>query len=119
MLLLSVRVKDIPAVPRDERIRVEDLGGGIKRAEVQYGFAQDAHIPAALALADAAGDITFRPMETTYFLGRERLIAQARPPMRRWRARLFAALSRNASGATDFFQLPPNRVVELGTQLEI
>jgi KUP system potassium uptake protein len=119
VLLLSVRVKDIPHVPREERITIEDLAAGVKRAEVRYGFAQDPHIPAALAQADARGEIEFKPMETTYFLGRERLIARKKPPMRRWRARLFAALSRNAAGATDFFQLPPNRVVELGTQLEI
>jgi len=119
VLLLSVRVKDIPHVPREDRITIENLTAGVKRAEVRYGFAQDPHIPAALAQADARGEIEFRPMETTYFLGRERLIARQKPPMRRWRARLFAALSRNAAGATDFFQLPPNRVVELGTQLEI
>jgi KUP system potassium uptake protein len=119
VLLLSVRVRDVPHVPREERISVTDLGAGIKRAEVRYGFAQDVHIPAALARADARGEIEFKPMETTYFLGRERLIARETPPMRRWRARLFAALSRNAAGATDFFMLPPNRVVELGTQLEI
>jgi KUP system potassium uptake protein len=65
------------------------------------------------------GLLEFKPMETTYFLGRERLIATRQPPMPRWRARLFAALSRNAAGATAFFQLPPNRVVELGAQLEI
>lgn len=119
VLLLSVRVKDIPHVPREERITIENLAAGVKRAEVRYGFAQDPHIPAALAQADAKGEIEFKPMETTYFLGRERLITRTKPPMRRWRARLFAALSRNAAGATDFFQLPPNRVVELGTQLEI
>ena len=119
VLLLSVRVQDIPYVARKDRIQVEDLGDGIRRAEVFYGFAQDPHIPAALAQADAKGLIDFKPMETTYFLGRERLIARKEPPMRRWRARLFAALSRNAAGATDFFELPPNRVVELGTQLEI
>ncbi|MFW6088356.1 MAG: potassium transporter Kup [Gemmatimonadota bacterium] len=119
VLLLSVRVAETPHVPRDERITIDNLAAGVKRAEVRYGFAQDPHIPAALAQADARGEIEFKPMETTYFLGRERLITRKKPPMRRWRARLFAALSRNATGATDFFQLPPNRVVELGTQLEI
>ncbi len=119
VLLLSVRVSDVPYVQREERITVEELGHGINRAEVRYGFAQDPHIPAALAQADVKERIDFKPMETTYFLGRERLISRPKPPMRRWRARLFAWLSRNAAGATDFFQLPPNRVVELGTQLEI
>ena len=86
---------------------------------IAYGFKQDPHIPAALANACAKGLLDFKPMETTYFLGRERLIAVKRPPMRLWRARLFVMLSRNSAGATDFFNLPPNRVVELGTQLEI
>lgn len=119
VLLLSVRVHEIPAVGREDRITVEDVGHGIQRAVVHYGFAQDPHIPAALALAKAKGLIEFKPMVTTYFLGQEHLIADPEPPMRLWRARLFAVLSRNAAGATDFFQLPPNRVVELGTQLKI
>lgn len=119
VLLLSVRVKDVPHVATENRITVEELGEGIQRAEVRYGFAQDPHVPAALAQADANGMLRFKPMETSYFLGREKLIARERPPMRAWRARLFSALSRNATGATDFFQLPPNRVVELGTQIEI
>jgi KUP system potassium uptake protein len=119
VLLLSVHVQDIPRVPKSERVTVEDLGKGLKSVEVNYGFAQNPHIPAALAQAASKDLCVFKPMETTYFLGRERLIAGKKAPMRRWRAILFAALSRNAAGATDFFQLPPNRVVELGTQLEI
>ncbi|MFQ5529015.1 MAG: potassium transporter Kup [Gemmatimonadota bacterium] len=119
VILLSVHTKDMPRVPREERVDVEELDGGIVRVAVYYGFTQDPHIPAALANACAKGLLDFKPMETTYFLGRERLIAVKKPPMRMWRARLFALLARNATGATDFFQLPPNRVVELGTQLEI
>lgn len=119
VLFLSVHVQDVPRVPRSDRITVEDLGNGLKSVEIHYGFAQNPHIPAALAQAAAKDLCVFKPMETTYFLGRERLIAKKKPPMRRWRALLFAMLSRNAAGATDFFQLPPNRVVELGTQLEI
>jgi KUP system potassium uptake protein len=119
VMLLSVQTKEVPRVPKSERIVVEELEMGIVRVEVAYGFTQDPHIPAALASADAKGLLDFKPMETTYFLGRERLIAVKQSTMKRWRARLFATLSRNSAGATDFFQLPPNRVVELGTQLEI
>jgi KUP system potassium uptake protein len=119
VFLLSVETQDVPHVPREERVQVEEIGAGIKSVRVSYGFAQDPHIPAALAHAASEGLLTFKPMETTYFLGRERLRPVKQPPMILWRARLFALMSRNATGATDFFQLPPNRVVELGTQLEI
>jgi len=119
VMLMSVQTKDVPHVPKYERIEIEELENGIFRVAVYYGFAQDPHIPAALANADGRGLLDFKPMETTYFLGRERLIAPKKPPLRQWRAWLFVVLSRNATGATDFFQLPPNRVVELGTQLEM
>lgn len=119
VFFLSVQTEDVPHVSKAERLDIEELEHGIFRVEVHYGFAQNPHIPAALASADAKGLLDFKPMETTYFLGRERLITVKKPPMRMWRSRLFAMLARNSAGATDFFQLPPNRVVELGTQLEI
>jgi len=118
VILLRVVTRDIPHVPTAERIAVEELGAGIWRVEAHYGFSQDPHIPAALAQCPTKG-LAFKPMDTTYFLGRETLLALKAPPMRLWRARLFALLSRNALGATAFFHLPPNRVVELGTQIEI
>ncbi|MDP2469819.1 MAG: KUP/HAK/KT family potassium transporter, partial [Candidatus Palauibacterales bacterium] len=119
VLLLRVVTREVPHVPTEERIRCEDLGAGIFGVTVSYGFAQDPHVPAALAQADPADGIQFKPMETSYFLGREKLIALREPPMRLWRARLFALMSRNSLGATDFFKLPPNRVIELGTQVEL
>ena len=119
VLLLGVRVHDVPFVSREDRIQVEEIGNGLSRGTVHYGFAQDVHVPAALALANADDLIEFKPMETTYFLGREHLIAEKGPPMNVWRARLFALLSRNATGATEFFHLPYNRVVEMGSQLKI
>ncbi len=119
VLLLSVETEDVPYVPTEERIQVKELGHGLKEARVRYGFAQNPHIPAALAHAATMGLLEFKPMETTYFLGRERLIATRGTELPRWRALLFAALSRNATGATAFFQLPPNRVVELGAQIEL
>ena len=119
VVLLRVVTEEVPYVPREERIRCEDLGAGFFAVKVSYGFSQDPHIPAALAQCPADAGIEFKPMETSYFLGREKLIAVKGPPLRLWRARLFALMSRNSLGATDFFRLPPNRVIELGTQVEL
>ena len=118
VLLLRVVTRDVPFVDRADRVHCESLGAGIWRVEVRYGFSQDPHIPAALAQCPPQG-VDFRPMDTSYFLGRENLLPIKGSGMRLWRARLFALLSRNALGATSFFHLPPNRVVELGTQIEI
>ena len=119
VLLLSVVTKEIPQVPREERIRCEELGAGIYEVTVSYGFTQDPHVPAALAQLDADAVGPFKPMETFYFLGREKLIAGGSKRMPAWRMRLFALMSRNSLGATDFFKLPPNRVIELGAQMEL
>ena len=118
VLLLRVVTREVPFVDRADRVNCESLGAGIWRVEVQYGFSQDPHIPAALAQCPLQG-VDFKPMDTSYFLGRENLLPIRGSGMRLWRARLFALLSRNALGATSFFHLPPNRVVELGTQIEI
>jgi KUP system potassium uptake protein len=118
VFLLKVETLEIPYVDTSHRIACEELGAGIYRIAARYGFAQDPHVPAALAQCVDRG-LEFKPMDTTYFLGRENLIAISGGSMVLWRARLFALLSRNALGATAFFHLPPNRVVELGTQIEI
>jgi KUP system potassium uptake protein len=118
VFLLKVETLEIPSVDTSHRIACEELGAGIYRIAARYGFAQDPHVPAALAQCVDRG-LEFKPMDTTYFLGRENLIAISGGSMVLWRARLFALLSRNALGATAFFHLPPNRVVELGTQIEI
>jgi KUP system potassium uptake protein len=118
VFLLKVETLEVPYVSTSSRIACEDLGAGIFKIAVRYGFAQDPHIPAALAQCVDKG-LVFKPMDTTYFLGRENLIAIKGGAMKLWRARLFGALSRNALGATAFYHLPPNRVVELGTQIEI
>ncbi len=118
VFLLRVETREVPRVPTAERIQSTPLGAGIHEVIVSYGFAQTPNVPAALA-AWAKEGFEFRPMETTYFLGRERLIPVKGGKLQRWRARLFAFLARNARGATSFFQLPPNRVVEIGAQIEI
>jgi KUP system potassium uptake protein len=118
VILLTVQTAEVPFVPAGERLEVEHLGHGFCRILVSYGFTQDPNVPRELALASSDA-FPIEPMETTYFLGREKLIPAGRSGMARWRERLFAFLARNAQGATAFFRLPPNRVVELGTQIEL
>lgn len=122
VLLVSVKTADIPETSASERIRVFPLGQGFWRVIASYGFMQSPNVPQVLEVVDQMG-IRCKPMETSYFLGRERLIPTPnRPdeafPMSRWRKVLFAIMTRNARSATEFFAIPPNRVVELGTQIE-
>jgi KUP system potassium uptake protein len=118
VVFLSVITEETPHVEAADRVRVEEMGEGLYRVTVHYGFMQDPNLPHALALVKHAG-LDLRPAHTTYFLGRETLIATRRPGMAIWREQLFAVMSRNARSATSFFSIPPNRVVELGTQIEI
>ena len=118
VVFLNIRTEEVPAVDPAERSTVTDLGHGLWQVTLRYGFMEDADVPAALqGLGHDA--LRFAPMETTYFLGRETLIATRRQGMALWRERLFALMSRNARPATTFFRLPPNRVVELGAQVEL
>jgi KUP system potassium uptake protein len=115
----GANILKIPHVPPSERVTVEDIGHGFYRVVVSYGFMEDPNIPVALQLARRPG-LEFRPLETSYFLGRENLIATRRKRgMAIWREKLFAGMSRNARSASSFFRLPPNRVVELGAQVEL
>ena len=118
VVLLSVETQEIPTVDDAERVEVEEMGHGLFRVVLRYGFAEDPDIPSGLELARKKG-LTFKPMETSYFLGRETLIASKNPGMAIWREQLFSVMSRNARSATSFFGLPPNRVVELGAQIEL
>jgi KUP system potassium uptake protein len=119
VVLLTIRTEEIPHIPTSDRLRVEDLGHGFFRVVLTYGFMEDPNVPAALQLAKAQG-LEFRMMDTTYFLGRENLIATSRRRgMAVWREKLFAWMSKNSRAATSFFRLPPNRVVELGAQIEL
>jgi KUP system potassium uptake protein len=118
VVLLAVETQEIPRVTHAEQAEVKDRGYGFYSVLLRFGFMQDVDVPAALArLKDM--DIQFKPLETTYFLGRETLLATEKKGMAIWRERLFAFLSRNARSATSFFHLPPNRVVELGAQVEL
>ena len=118
VVLLTVEVLEIPVVADDERIEVAAKGHGFYRITVRYGFTEDPDIPAALARISEPG-LDLSPMRVSYFLGRETLIPSKRPGMAMWREHLFSVMSRNARTATSFFALPPNRVVELGAQIEL
>ena len=99
-------------------MKVDDLGHGFFRVTVSYGFMQTPDIPRALR--DAAGQgLVLSPDRTSYYLGRETLLTSGKSRMARWRKRLFAFISRNARPATAYFGLPPNRVVELGMQVDL
>ncbi len=118
VVMVSVRTLPWPHVPLDERVSKREVGAGIYEVTLYYGFMEDADVPAALELARRDG-LPLDPDDTTYFLGRETLIASATPGMAAWRERLFVLMARNAVRATGFFRLPPERVVELGVQVEL
>ena len=118
IVLLTVSTIDIPHVPDEERIEMHSLGTDFYRAVVRYGFKDDPDVPRALELASAKG-YKFEMMETSFFVSRQTLIPTVGPGMALWREKLFALMSRNASSATNFFKIPANRVVELGTRIEL
>ncbi len=118
VMLLTVKIIGVPYVDDAHRLRIDDLGQGFHRVIVKFGFMQEANIPAALKLAKVCGG-DFRMMETSFFLSRQTLLVSERPGMAIWRERLFAWMMRNAESAMEFFRLPSNRVVELGSQVEI
>jgi KUP system potassium uptake protein len=118
VVFLAVVTEEVSHVPDKDRATTEVLGDGFYRIILRYGFMQDPNIPEALKDVQVPG-LEFKPAETTYFLGRETLIPSQRPGMALWREKLFASMSRNARPATAFFKLPPNRVVELGAQIEL
>ena len=118
VILLSILATNVPYVPDEERITVTDLGEGFWRVVAKYGFMEKADVPQVLARCRALGVVADR-RDTTYFLGRERLLPTGRMPLARWRKKLYIFMSRNSRTATEYFSIPPNRVVELGAQLEM
>ena len=118
MVLLTVLNEDMPRVPQARRFEVQRYGEGFFRVILHYGFMDEPDVPGALALCDVP-DLDFSPMRTTYFLSRETVIASKLVGMARWREQLFAFMLKNANGNLRFFKLPVNRVIELGTQVEM
>lgn len=118
VVTLMIATEPRPHVTDEERVTIRDLGQGVSDVVVRYGFMEDPDVPQALALASTKG-LEIDPDDITYFLGKETLIVTETPGMAPWRERLFVVMARNAVRATAFFKLPPERVVELGVQVEI
>ena len=121
VVLLHVASEDVPHVPEDERVRVEALAAGFHRVFVRYGFKDDPNVPQVMEMCAGLG-LRFEMMETSFFLGRETVVTMPisrRARMAYWRQILFTWMFRNADPATAFFKIPPNRVVELGAQVEL
>jgi KUP system potassium uptake protein len=118
VILLTVRIEDVPYVSAEKRLETKDYGSGFYRVVLRYGFMEEIDVPAALAQLKEIG-AQCRMMDTSFFLARQTLLASSRPGMAIWREKLFAWMLRNAESAMEFFKLPTNRVVELGSQVEI
>jgi len=118
VILLTVVTSDIPYVASNKRTEVEALGHGFYRLTLRYGFMEEPDVPDALAQASVHG-FKIDLNETTFFLGLETLLATRRPGLPLWRERLFVLIARNAVRANAFFKIPPERVVELGMQVEL
>jgi KUP system potassium uptake protein len=118
VLILTVIIDEIPFIDMEDRIEVMDLGENFYRMILRYGFMQQPDVPATLKVVENCGP-QIRMMDTSFFLARQTLLASERPGMPIWREKLFAWMLRNAESAMEFFKLPTNRVVELGSQVEI
>ena len=118
VIFLTIHTQDFPRVPPKERVRLSELGCEFARMDAYYGFAEDPDVPELLETIGQDG-FEFDMMETSFFVSRETLIASVAPGMALWRERLFVSMSKLAVKATDFFHIPTNRVVELGTQVEL
>ncbi len=118
VVVLTVVTEDTPRVPPKDRLEVERLGNGFYRILARYGFMEDPHVPHVLRLAKDHG-LEFALRETSFFLGREVILASHHSGMPAWRERLFQFLARNAQPARGFFHVPPDLVVELGAQVQL
>jgi KUP system potassium uptake protein len=117
-VIMTVVFRDVPWVMVGERVQVKPLGGGFWRVTLTFGFMNTPDVPRALQLCEAQG-LKIPAFETSYFLSRETVVPTPGKGMAFWRERLFAAMTRNAGGAADYFHLPDNAVVELGTRVQI
>ncbi|MBV7485749.1 potassium transporter Kup [Bordetella sp. BOR01] len=120
VLFLTIRVEDVPYASADERFDVEQISPSCWQVVVHYGFKEDPDVPVVLRLvAEAYPEIDLEPMRTSYYLSRQTVVAAKRPAMQRWRRSIFAFMARNGTRSTKFFKIPPNRVVEMGMQVEL
>jgi KUP system potassium uptake protein len=117
-VILTVRTAETPRVSEDERVKIEKVNDDLKKVTVTYGFMESPNIPKALAVCRKQG-LKFDIMATSFFLGRRSIVPSANSGMPLWQDRLFIYLMRNAANPTDFFKIPPGRVVELGAQVTV
>ena len=119
VIILNVKVEDVPYVASERRVEFHDAGQGFYKVILHYGFMEEVDVPKDLAFIKTCGD-PFNMMSTSFFLGRQKLIASKKVPgMALWRERLFAWMLKSSESAMEFFKLPTNRVVELGSQLHL
>ena len=119
VVLLTVQVEEVPQVPAERRAAVTPLGQGFYQVVLHYGFVEEVDVPRDLLCVEAGG-APIHMMTTSFFLGRQKVVAtEEEPGMALWRERLFALMLRGSESAMEFFKLPTNRVVELGSQLRI
>jgi KUP system potassium uptake protein len=117
-VILTVETVDTPEAAVEDRGNIERIGAGFYRAIVRFGFAEDPEVLQRLSLVEV-DELRFDPMSTTFFVSRETAVPTDRPGMMLWRDKLFAYLARNAQRATTYFAIPGNRLVEIGTRVEI
>jgi KUP system potassium uptake protein len=117
-VILTVETAETPRVADEDRIRIEPIGGDFKRVTLSYGFMESPNVPKTLTRCRKLG-LKFDIMSTSFFLGRRSIVPDAKSGMPLWQDNLFIFLMRNAANPTDFFKIPPGRVVELGTQLTV
>ena len=118
VVFLTVHIREEPWVPPQEQVRIVELGHNCYQLNVQYGFKDEPDIPGILRQCAGLG-LTFEMMETSFFIARQTVISTPGRGMAPWREHLYVMMSRNARAAADYYQIPPNRVIELGTQIEI
>ena len=119
VVLVTVATEDEPRVPSAERLEFQQLSAGFYRVRVRYGFMQAPNIPVALRLCERFG-LVIDPARTTFFLGHEEVVVSLPAPLwTQWQCRLFAFMWRNATRATAFYNIPSDRVVAIGLQIEM
>ena len=119
VVVLTVQIEDVPYIDEDRRVEMSELGDGFYRLILHYGFMEETDVPAALQKIDTLCGSPFEMMQTSFFLSRQTLLSAEKPGMAIWREKLFSWMMRNAATPMEFFRLPTNRVVELGSQVEI
>jgi len=118
VILMTVETEEIPYVPKDHRVLIEELGQGFYSVVALYGFAEDPDVPKVLRDLDLP-NFKYNPLQTTFFLGQRTFVISKNPTMVQWRSRLFDRMARNAENASAFFRIPVDRVVEVGAQFEL